>query len=174
MPTAPSSSPHAIAANEVRLGGPATLTEGADSPETGQPGRPDLAADVRLLTAVADPIRLGIVRQLADCGSVCVCDLEACRWVSQPTVSHHLRVLREAGIVRAERRGTWIYYSLDPTGIDRLAAVVRSILPASWSPGSGGIADAWSPDGRPKQRLPVVRPRTAEPPSAGETAPDRV
>jgi ArsR family transcriptional regulator len=76
--------------------------------------------DVRLLAALADPVRLSIVRQLGATGAVCACDFSAIGEVSQPTVSHHLRVLREAGVVTSERRGTWIYYSLDGSAAERL------------------------------------------------------
>ena len=69
--------------------------------------------DVKVLQAIADPTRLAIVRQLAADGEVCACDLTSCCGVSQPTVSHHLKVLREAGVVTAERRGTWMYYRLE-------------------------------------------------------------
>ena len=81
---------------------------------------------VRLLQALADPTRLAIVRQLADEGTACVCDLTVCCDLSQPTVSHHLRVLRDAGIVGSERRGTWAYYSIRPDAMDRLAAIFES------------------------------------------------
>ncbi len=71
--------------------------------------------DIQLLQALADPVRLSIVRQLAGAdGAVCACDFTECCTVSQPTVSHHLRVLREAGLVTTERRGTYIYYDLSP------------------------------------------------------------
>jgi len=71
--------------------------------------------DVQLLQALADPVRLSIVRQLAGAdGAVCACDFAECCTVSQPTVSHHLRVLREARLVTTERRGTYIYYDLSP------------------------------------------------------------
>jgi len=85
--------------------------------------------DISFLTALADPIRLDIVRQLAASNEVCACNLDACRTVRQPTVSHHLRVLREAGIVTSERRGTWIYYRLAPDAARRLAAIAASIVP---------------------------------------------
>ena len=66
--------------------------------------------EIRLLAALADPTRLAIVRQLASDGETCACDFtEACE-VGQPTVSHHLRVLREAGVVTSVRRGQWIFY----------------------------------------------------------------
>jgi ArsR family transcriptional regulator len=71
--------------------------------------------DVRFLQALADPVRLSIVRQIASCGdAVCACDFVECCTVSQPTVSHHLKVLREAGVVTSERQGTNIVYSLAP------------------------------------------------------------
>jgi ArsR family transcriptional regulator len=53
---------------------------------------------------------------------LCVCELESHFDLSQPTVSHHLRILREAGIVSAERRGTWVYYSLEPGVREKLHA----------------------------------------------------
>jgi ArsR family transcriptional regulator len=86
--------------------------------------------DIRLLTALADPVRLSIVRQLSACDACCVCDLDACGDVSQPTVSHHLRILREAGLVRAERRGTWMWYSLEPAAVERLGSIARELVPA--------------------------------------------
>lgn len=134
---------------------PAAPTDAARSLEAAEPDQPDLAADVRLLAALADPIRLAIVRQLADCDSVCVCNLEACRWVSQPTVSHHLRVLREAGIVRAERRGTWMYYALEPAALDRLAAIVERLRGPASEIACCGDVDGPATDGR-GQRLPLV------------------
>jgi ArsR family transcriptional regulator len=70
--------------------------------------------DLAMLTALADPVRLSIVRQLAQNGGVCACDLTECCTVSQPTVSHHLKVLREAGVVTSQRRGNNIVYSLAP------------------------------------------------------------
>ncbi len=85
--------------------------------------------DVRLLHALADPTRLAIVRELGGAGTICACDFTATCGVSQPTVSHHLRVLREAGVVHAERRGTSIDYSLAPGVSERLAGLARGLLP---------------------------------------------
>ena len=90
--------------------------------------------DVRLLAALADPARLAIVRQLASDETVCACDFRACNGLSQPTVSHHLRVLREAGLVHSERRGTWIWYRLDPSVADRLAAIAGELVPGAPRP----------------------------------------
>lgn len=89
----------------------------------------DLDPDVRLLSALADPTRLAIVRQLASDVETCACDFTSCCDVRQPTVSHHLRVLREAEIVTSERRGQWIFYRLSPDVAERLGAVARSIVP---------------------------------------------
>jgi len=75
--------------------------------------------DVRLLQAAADPTRIAILRQLSDSVEVCACDFTACCDVSQPTVSHHLKVLRDAGWIDGERRGTWIFYSLRPDAVAR-------------------------------------------------------
>lgn len=88
-----------------------------------------LDPDVRLLAALADPTRLAIVRQLAAENETCACDFTSCCDVGQPTVSHHLKVLREAGIVTSERRGQWIFYRLAPEAAERLAAVARSLVP---------------------------------------------
>ena len=70
--------------------------------------------------ALADPTRVAIVNRLACGEECCVCDLTDTFELSQPTVSHHLRVLREAGLVESERRGTWGYYRLVPEAIERL------------------------------------------------------
>jgi ArsR family transcriptional regulator len=86
--------------------------------------------DVRLLQAAADPTRLSILRQLSTAATVCACDFTACCEVAQPTVSHHLRVLREAGWVTAERRGTWIYYSLNPDAAARFSALAGEVAAA--------------------------------------------
>ena len=83
--------------------------------------------DVRLFQALADPTRLAILRELAGAPEVCACDFTACCDVRQPTVSHHLKVLREAGIIESERRGTWIYYRLAPATADRLRALASEL-----------------------------------------------
>jgi DNA-binding transcriptional ArsR family regulator len=84
--------------------------------------------DVRLLQAMADPVRLSIVRQLVSWGdAVCACDFTECCTVSQPTVSHHLKVLREAGVVTTERKGTYIYYELAPDFARRWADLSASL-----------------------------------------------
>lgn len=91
----------------------------------------DLDPDVRFLAALADPTRLAIVRQLAAEQEVCACDFTSCCDVGQPTVSHHLRVLREAGVVDSERRGNWIFYRLRPDAAERLAGIAWSVTPGA-------------------------------------------
>lgn len=86
-----------------------------------------LDPEIRLLAALADPTRLAIVRQLAQDTETCACDFSSCCTVGQPTVSHHLRVLREAGVVTSERRGQWIYYRLVPKAAERLRAIARTL-----------------------------------------------
>ncbi len=111
-------------------------------------------ADVLLLQALADPTRLGIVRQLASEESVCACDLTACCDLAQPTVSHHLRVLREAGVVEGERRGTWVYYSLRRDALQRLERILGGLLPVT------------GPSVVPGRRLPVLESQTQGLPAA--------
>ena len=83
--------------------------------------------DVVLLQAAADPTRLAILRQLSLEGEVCACDFTECCTVSQPTISHHLKVLREAGAVTSERRGTFIYYALSPDFARRWTGIGASL-----------------------------------------------
>jgi len=83
--------------------------------------------DVRLLAALADPVRLSFVRQLADNDGICACDFSECCSVSQPTISHHLKVLRDAGVVTSERQGTNIVYSLAPDFSRRWTALGASL-----------------------------------------------
>jgi DNA-binding transcriptional ArsR family regulator len=84
--------------------------------------------DVQLLQAMADPVRLSIVRELGTVqAGVCACDFTDCCGVTQPTVSHHLKVLREAGVVSTERRGTNIYYRLADDFAPRWHAISTSL-----------------------------------------------
>jgi ArsR family transcriptional regulator, arsenate/arsenite/antimonite-responsive transcriptional repressor len=92
---------------------------GPDTPVLEPAAAEELAAAFKSL---ADPTRIAIVNRLAAAEEVCVCDLTDAFDLTQPTISHHLRVLREAGLVDAERRGTWSYYRLVPEAIERLRA----------------------------------------------------
>ena len=110
--------------------------------------------DVLLLQAAADPTRLAMLRQLADGGPICACDLDGGRDISQPTVSHHLKVLRESGWITGERRGTWIWYSLRPEAAARFRQLAAS-LESTDLPRVGLTATAGL-------RLPVVQPGTPQ------------
>lgn len=82
-----------------------------------------------LFKALADPARLMIVSMLANSEEVCVCDLTEPLGLSQPTVSHHIKQLKEAGFITSERRGKWIYHRLET---DQIEAVRRAIaIPAN-------------------------------------------
>ena len=83
------------------------------------------AAVASVLKVVADPARLRLLSLIASAkaGEVCVCDLTAPLGLSQPTVSHHLKVLLEAGLVEREKRGVWAYFRPVPGALDALAAV---------------------------------------------------
>lgn len=94
-------------------------------PVTVEPGW--AASRARLLKALADPTRLGMVAALRKAEEpVCICDFTAALELSQPTISHHMARLREAGLVESEKRGIWVYYRLDP----RLSAQARALLDA--------------------------------------------
>jgi ArsR family transcriptional regulator, arsenate/arsenite/antimonite-responsive transcriptional repressor len=83
------------------------------------------AATARLFKALADPHRVKIVNLLATTPDpVCVCELTGPLGLSQPTVSHHLKKLLDAGLLDREQRGTWAYYSLRPDALGGLAAAL--------------------------------------------------
>ncbi len=79
-------------------------------------------------TALADPVRLRALsmRAAAPDGEVCVCDFVGPLGKSQPTISHHLKVLGDAGLVRGDRRGKWVWYSLDPERLAELRSALES------------------------------------------------
>ena len=87
----------------------------------------------RVFKALGDPVRLRLLSMIATCSGdeVCVCDLTPAFDLSQPTISHHLKLLREAGLISSVRRGTWVYYRLIPETTDRLATILtRAGVPA--------------------------------------------
>ncbi len=101
--------------------------------------------DALLFQGAADPTRLAILRQLAGGDATCACDFTACCEVAQPTVSHHLKVLRESGWVTSERRASNVYYRLRPEAVARFRSLAGELAPAI---------------GRPVARsLPVQQPR---------------
>src|SRR6266487_3011758 len=94
------------------------------------PGSPPLPggtaqALAERFTALSDPARVSIVNRIAGDGEVCTCQLTGPLGLSQPTVSHHLRVLKEAGLIEiARRRGTWTFYRLVPEAMEQLAFAI--------------------------------------------------
>jgi ArsR family transcriptional regulator len=81
----------------------------------------------RMFKALGDPIRLRLLSRITSAseGEICVCDLTGGDFeVSGPTISHHLKVLREAGLIEGERRGTWVYYRPVPDNLRQLAALL--------------------------------------------------
>jgi len=89
---------------------------------------PEAVALARVFKALADPVRLRLLSMItgAEAGEACVCELTTGFDVSGPTISHHLKVLREAGLVAGDRRGTWIYYRAVS---DALAAAAGALAP---------------------------------------------
>ena len=90
---------------------------GPTTPPLPAEAREELAARFK---ALADPTRVAIVNRLAAADEVCVCDFVASLELAQPTVSHHLKVLRDAGLVESSRRGTWAFYRLVPGAVRAL------------------------------------------------------
>ena len=80
----------------------------------------------RVFKAMGDPVRLRLLSLISshDGGEACVCDLTGVFDLSGPTISHHLKVLREAGLIAGERRGTWIFYRVQPDALRQVSAVV--------------------------------------------------
>ena len=83
----------------------------------------------RACKALADPNRVRLLSLIAASpdATACVCDLTEPLGLGQPTVSHHLKILMDAGLLAREKRGVWAYYSLLPAGMDRLADCLREI-----------------------------------------------
>ncbi|MFC5214512.1 ArsR/SmtB family transcription factor [Streptomyces coerulescens] len=89
----------------------------------------DQAADLaKIFKALGDPVRLRLLSLIASRAGreVCVCDLTPAFDLSQPTISHHLKLLRQAGLIDCERRGTWVYYWVLPTTLDRLSTFLTT------------------------------------------------
>lgn len=102
------------------------------SPASSQYSNTDAERLAGLFKALADPIRLKLFAEIASQpGEVCVCNISDVG-VSQPTVSHHLKKLREAGLLTSERRGTWVYYRAVPEALNALSTALdfRSTEPA--------------------------------------------
>jgi ArsR family transcriptional regulator, arsenate/arsenite/antimonite-responsive transcriptional repressor len=94
-----------------------------------EPITADQARDLaRMLKALADPTRLRLVSMVAarEGGEACVCDLTEPLGLTQPTISHHLKILVDAGIFTRDKRGVWAYYALVPAALDALAAILAA------------------------------------------------
>ena len=81
-----------------------------------------------LLKALADPVRLRLMSIIAARDEACVCELTTPFEVSQPTISHHLKVLRDAGLVDCERRGTWVWYRARRAALDAVGGLFHGAL----------------------------------------------
>jgi ArsR family transcriptional regulator len=105
------------------------LADECCTPLLREPLTADQAADLaHILKALADPTRLRLVSMVAahEGGEACVCDLTDPLGLTQPTISHHLKVLVDAGILTRDQRGKWAYYALVPRALDALSAVLST------------------------------------------------
>ena len=94
----------------------------------------DASEQVKLLAAMSDATRLQIVAMLARLDEpLCVCEIQAHFDLGQPTISHHLKVLRDAHLVKWEKRGLWVYYSLDRATLEHAASYLNNLLSLSGS-----------------------------------------
>lgn len=122
MPTTPAaSSASTPPTGEVPLG--SSCCPGIGQAPLGEDQAERLAA---LCKALGDPVRLRLLSIIAASSETCVCDLIGTFSVSAPTISHHLKVLRDNGLVTSERRGTWVFYRACPDTVGLLAALFRS------------------------------------------------
>ena len=113
-----------IPAAELRV-----VIEACSTPLVGEPiGESAAAGLAQVFKALADPVRLRLVSLIGahQGGEACVCELTTAFNLTQPTISHHLKILREAGIIDSERRGTWVYYRVQPTVLQRLSSVLMT------------------------------------------------
>jgi ArsR family transcriptional regulator, arsenate/arsenite/antimonite-responsive transcriptional repressor len=100
------------------------------SPLAREPLSADQAVELaRVFKAMGDPVRLRLLSLIAshDGGEACVCDLSEVFELTGPTISHHLKVLREAGLITGERRGTWVYYRVQPQALADLGALIGGV-----------------------------------------------
>ena len=100
------------------------------APLTTEPLSADAADRIApLLKALADPVRLRLLSLVASHGEgeACVCDLNDAFDLSQPTISHHLKVLHEAGLLGREKRGVWVYYRIRPAALADLGGLIGSL-----------------------------------------------
>jgi ArsR family transcriptional regulator len=106
---------------------PLAAMDACCSPLAREPlSEPQAVELARVFKAIGDPVRLRLLSMIASHagGEACVCDLTDAFDLTGPTISHHLKVLRESGLIDGERRGTWVYYSVHPEVLARLSAVL--------------------------------------------------
>ena len=118
------------------------LAEAAECAPTGAHaiGAEAAAAVASMLKSLADPLRLRMLSAIATDprGEACVCDLAELADVSQPTISHHLKVLKESGLLASERRGTWVYYRIIPGRRGAVTALLEAFAPVAAGPAPAG------------------------------------
>jgi ArsR family transcriptional regulator, arsenate/arsenite/antimonite-responsive transcriptional repressor len=105
------------------------LAQACCTPLTRQPLTAGQADDLaRVLKALADPVRLRLVSMIAahDGGEACVCELTEPLGLSQPTISRHLKILTDAGILTRDKRGVWAWYALAPGVLDSISAALST------------------------------------------------
>jgi len=116
----------------------------------------DTSAAAAVFRAMSDPQRLRILAMIAQCdGEVCVCDLNDCVKLLQPTVSHHLKVLRETGLIEGTRRANWVYYRLAEGAREKILASLALVKPRKGRDEAGSLAAARA--ARRKQRVLIPR-----------------
>jgi ArsR family transcriptional regulator len=107
-----------------------TAMVGCCAPLAREPLTTDQAVDLaRVFKAMGDPVRLRLLSLIAshEGGEACVCDLSDVFELTGPTISHHLKVLREAGLITGDRRGTWIYYRVQPEALRAASTVLTPV-----------------------------------------------
>jgi len=115
--------------NQLQVVAPTTaVADGCCAPLMAAPLVPEQAAELaKAFKALGDPVRLRLLSLITSApGEICVCDLTGAFDLTGPTISHHLRVLREAGLVDCERRGTWVYYWPRPEHLRRLSGLLET------------------------------------------------
>jgi ArsR family transcriptional regulator, arsenate/arsenite/antimonite-responsive transcriptional repressor len=116
----------------------ATTGGGCCAPLVTAPLAPEQAGGLaRAFKALGDPVRLRLLSLITSAaGEICVCDLTGAFDLTGPTISHHLKVLREAGLIDCERRGTWVYYWPLPETLQRLSGLLATpgLAPAPAAP----------------------------------------
>lgn len=144
----------------------ATACSPAPVPAAHAMGRDAAARVAAVLKALADPLRLRMLSLLAasPTGEACVCDLAGVADVSQPTVSHHLKVLKDVGVLTSERRATWVYYRLAPDLRGAVTALLDAFAPATLetsAPHPVGLTDVDAVLARVADRLAADHPDAA-------------